>query len=210
MADVTTIVAVKRDRAGKGSARAARREGLVPAVIYGGKKKPEMITVERRELVRLMNRGGFMSHQYEIDVDGKKTRVLPRDLQVHPVTDTPIHVDFLRLTKGGTVAVEVPVHVVDQDDCPGLTRGGVLNMVRDTVELDVPSMNIPEMIEVSVKGMDVNDQIRISQAKLPEGCTPTITDRDFVVATISAPSAMKSAEGEEAEGEEAEEEGGEE
>ena len=198
MAEVTTLVANKREKAGKGSARAARRDGLVPAVIYGGKKDPEMITLERRELVRLMNKGGFMAHQYEVDINGKKQRVLPRDLQTHPVTDSPQHVDFLRLTKGGTVAMEVPVHVVDEEESPGIKRGGVLNMVRDTVEMEVPSMEIPEYIEISVAGLDVNDQVRISAARMPENCTPTITDRDFVVATISAPSALK-AEGEEEE-----------
>ncbi|MGF1606850.1 MAG: 50S ribosomal protein L25/general stress protein Ctc [Rhodothalassiaceae bacterium] len=199
MAEVTTIVAEPRDRAGKGSARAARREGRVPCVIYGEKQDPEIITVAQNELIRLINRGGFMNHQYDIEFGGKTERVLPRDLQTHPISDLPMHLDFLRVSKDTKVSVEVPVHVIEQDKSPGLKRGGVLNLVRDTVELVAPAGRIPESIEISVAGLDINDQARISRASLPDGVSPAITDRDFVVATISAPSALKSQEGEAAE-----------
>lgn len=210
MAEVTTIVAEARDRAGKGSARAARRDGRVPCVIYGGKQDPDMITIPQNELIRLINRGGFMSHQYKIDVAGKEQRVVPRDMQTHPVSDLPLHLDFLRITKDSVVTIEVPVHVIGQDDCPGLRQGGILTLVRDTVEVSAPASSIPEAIELDISGLEVGEQARISRASLPDGVKPTITDRDFVVANIQAPKGAKSddAEGEDAAAEEAQPEDG--
>ncbi|GEQ98012.1 50S ribosomal protein L25 [Iodidimonas gelatinilytica] len=205
MAQALTLNVLPRDKAGKGSARAARRDGLVPAVIYGAKKPPVMVTIKLNELIALLNRGGFLSHQYELSVDGKKERVLPRDIQLHPVTDTPLHVDFLRLAKGSKVTVEVPVHFFNEEKCAGLKRGGVLNIVRHEVELNVPATDIPESIDIDLASFDVGDSIKISTVSLPEGCEPTITDRDFTIATIAAPSSMRSEESEESEEAETEE-----
>lgn len=209
MADVITIEAEARERLGKGASRAARRSGFVPAVIYGDKKEPESIQIKLNEVVRLLNRGGFMSHTYDVKVGGKKTTVLPRDLQLHPVTDIPMHIDFLRLGKGSTITLAVPVHVVGEEVAPGIKRGGVINHTRHDVELNVPADAIPEAIEVDISKLDLNDAIKISDITLPEGATPAITDRDFTILAIVAPSGLKSSgtgsEGEEeaAEGEEA-------
>ncbi|WCL55171.1 50S ribosomal protein L25/general stress protein Ctc [Gimibacter soli] len=194
MAQIVSLKAEARDRVGKGASRAARRENMVPAVIYGDKKEPESIQVALNEIVRLINRGGFMSHTYEIDVNGKKTKVLPRDLQLHPVSDVPMHIDFLRLAKGATVVVHVPVHVIGEEKSPGLKRGGTINHNRHDIDLHVPADNIPEFIEVSVEGLDIGEAAKISSVKLPKGCTPVITDRDFTIVSIVAPSGMRSAE----------------
>ena len=211
MADVIAIEAQARDRLGKGASRATRRAGFVPAVIYGDKKDPESIQIAANEIQRLLNRGGFMSHTYDIQVDGKKTSVLPRDLQLHPVTDLPMHIDFLRLGKGATVTMSVPVHVVGEEESTGLKRGGVINHTRHDIELNVPANAIPEHIEVDVSGLDLGEAIKISEVKLPKGATPTITDRDFTILAIVAPSGLKSAQDaadDEAEEEEVAEEGG--
>lgn len=187
MAEVQTLAVEPRDKAGKGSARAARREGLVPAVIYGGKKAPMMVIIKKNELIRLINRGGFMSSRYELHVSGKKEQVLPRDVQTHPVTDMPLHVDFLRLSKGQTISVNIPVEFVGEEESPGIERGGILSVVRHDIELNVPATDIPDNIVISVAGMEINDSVKISDITLPEGCEPTITDRDFTIASISAP-----------------------
>ncbi len=200
---ILELEALPREKAGKGSARAARRQGLVPAVIYGAKEPPRLINLRRNALIAIMNRGGFLSHQFEIKLpDGKSERVLPRDVQFHPVTDMPIHVDFLRLAKGTRVEVEVPVQFVNEREAPGIRRGGVLTIVRHEIELEVPADAIPEYIAVDLTGLDIGDAVKISMVKLPEGARPTITDRDFTIATITAPSGMQAetAEGE-AEGE---------
>lgn len=198
MSDIATLKAEPRERVGKGSARAARREGRVPAVIYGNKQEPISITVAHNELMRLINRGGFLSSALDIEIKGKKERVLPRDVQLHPVTDWPIHVDFLRLSRDATVNIFVPVHVVNQEASPGIKRGGVLNLVRHEVELTCPADAIPEHIVIDVTGLEVGDSVHISAVKLPEGVTPVIQDRDFTIATIQAPSGLKSEEAEEA------------
>lgn len=195
MADVITIEAQARDRLGKGASRATRRAGFVPAVIYGDKKDPEAVQIAQNEIQRLLNRGGFMSQTYDLVVDGKKTTVLPRDLQLHPVTDLPMHIDFLRLGKGATVTMAVPVHVVGEDASAGLKRGGVINHTRHDIELNVPADAIPEFIEVNVSELDLGEAVKISDVTLPEGATPTITDRDFTILAIVAPSGLKSAQG---------------
>lgn len=219
MADVITIEAEARERIGKGASRATRRAGFVPAVIYGDKKDPLSIQIKSNEVVRLLNRGGFLSQTYELIVGGKKTTVLPRDLQIHPVTDAPMHIDFLRLGKGSTVTMAVPVHVVGEEESQGLKRGGVINHTRHDIELNVPADAIPEYIEVNVSELDLGEAIKISDITLPKGAVPTISDRDFTILAIVAPSGLKSAgtgdddegeEGEVAEGEEAATEGGEE
>ena len=208
MSSNVKISAELRERLGKGASRAARRENLVPAVIYGDNKEPTSITIPLNQIVRLINRGGFLSQAYEISAGGKKENVIPRDLQLHPVSDTPMHIDFFRLAKGSTIVMSIPVHIVGEEESEGLKRGGVINMTRHDIELNVPADAIPEAIEISVASLDVGDGVHISGITLPEGCTPTITDRDFTICTIAAPSALKSAdeadEGEEgAEGEEA-------
>lgn len=201
MADIQNLAVEPRERAGKGSSRAARRAGRIPAVVYGDKKAPEMITIARNELVRLMSRGTFLTSLFEIELNGKKQRVLPRDLQLDPVYDKPLHVDFLRLSKGATVVIEVPVQFTGEDECPGLKRGGVLNVVRHTIECTCPAEAIPDRLQVSLVGLEINDSIHISGITMPEGVEPTIADRDFTVATVVAPSGLKTEEEEAAEAE---------
>ncbi len=212
MSDVSTLNARTRDRVGKGSARATRREGFVPAVIYGDKKDPLPISIELRELTKLLSKPGFFSQLLDLKVDGKDHRVLPRDLQQHPVTDTAWHVDFLRVSATSQLTVDVPVEFVNEDDSPGLRRGGVLNVVRYTVEMSCRADAIPEKLTVDLSGLDIGDSLHISAVNLPEGATPTIDDRDFTVATIAAPTvvadeaAEETAAAEEAKAEEAGEE----
>lgn len=197
MATITRIKAENRDRVGKGASRAARRAGFVPAVIYGDKREPRGIQIPLNEVVRLLNRGGFMSHTYQIETDGKvSATVLPRDLQLHPVSDMPMHIDFLRLAEGSTVVMNVPVQITGEEEAPGVKRGGAVTVNRHEIELNVPVDAIPEAIEVSLDGVELGESVKISDVKLPKGCTPTITDRDFVIAAITAPSGLKSAEAE--------------
>ena len=193
MSDVLTLAAEARDRAGKGASRAMRREGRVPAVIYGNKESAVAIHVEEKRLVKLLHTGHFMNSVVEIEVDGKTHRTLPRDVQFHPVTDRPIHVDFLRLSANATITVNVPVRFENEAASPGLKRGGVLNVVRHEIEVKAPADAIPDDILVDVTGFDVGDSIHISAVKLPKGVTPVI-DRDFTIATIAAPSGLKSQE----------------
>jgi large subunit ribosomal protein L25 len=193
MSEVLTLAAEARDRAGKGASRAVRREGRVPAVIYGNKESAVAIHVEEKRLVKLLHTGHFMNSVVEIEVDGKTHRTLPRDVQFHPVTDRPIHVDFLRLSANATITVNVPVRFENEAASPGLKRGGVLNVVRHEIEVKAPADAIPDDILVDVTGFDVGDSIHISAVKLPKGVTPVI-DRDFTIATIAAPSGLKSQE----------------
>lgn len=187
MSDLTVIAAERRDRAGKGAARATRREGRVPAVIYGGGSAPETISLGSLELTMLLNKGTFLSTLFEMDVEGSTQRAIPRDVQFHPVTERPMHVDFLRLPVGATIAVMVPVHFIDEEESVGLSRGGVLNVVRHEIELDCPADAIPDVIEISLAGADIGDSIHISAITLPEGTSSVITDRDFTIVTVAAP-----------------------
>lgn len=209
MSETLSLNADVRERVGKGSARAARRAGRVPAVIYGDKKPPQSISLAHNELMKVINKGHFMNSTVDVVVDGKTERVLPRDVQLHPVTDWPLHVDFLRLAKDAKINIEVPVVFINEEESPGLERGGVLNIVRHEVECMCPATAIPDQIEVDLTGLEINDSVHISSVALPEGVTPVITDRDFTIATVVAPSAMKSEEEEEA-AEEAEAEAAEE
>jgi large subunit ribosomal protein L25 len=168
-----------------------RREGLVPAVIYGDKKPPLPIAISYNEALKRIYAGGFLSHIITLDVDGEKHRVIPRDYQLDPVKDLPLHVDFLRIGAGSRITVEVHVAFVNDAQSPGLKRGGTLNIVRHTVELSCPPDSIPEQIEVDLSGLDINDSVHISAVKLPEGVKPTIA-RDFTIATIVAPSGLRS------------------
>jgi large subunit ribosomal protein L25 len=203
MSEMKQLKAVARERVGKGAARETRRQGLVPAVVYGAGLAPRSIALNFNEAKKLIFGGGFMTSTFEVDIDGDKERVIPRDVQFDVVKDLPIHVDFLRVSKGQVVTVEVPVHFANQDKCKGLKRGGTLNVVRHTVELFVPADSIPESIDIDLTNFELNDSIHISAFTLPEGCRPVITDRDFTVATIATPAGFKE------EGEEAEAEGGE-
>jgi len=195
MSETLTLPAEARERAGKGASRALRREGRTPAVIYGGKEEPMMIHVEQKELVRQLMTGHFMNSIVNIEIGGQTVRTLPKDVAFHPVTDRPTHVDFLRMTGDSKVAVQVPVVFVNEEGSPGLKKGGVLNIVRHELELLCPNADIPEQIEIDVTGKDVGDSIHISDVTLPKGVTSVITDRDFTIATLVAPSALKSSEG---------------
>jgi large subunit ribosomal protein L25 len=198
MSDALTLPAEARERAGKGASRVLRREGRVPAVIYGGKEEPTPIHVEAKELVRQLGTGHFMNSIVMIDVGGKSVRTLPKDVAFDPVTDRPIHVDFLRLAKDAKIHVAVPVLFVNEEASPGLKKGGVLNVVRHELELVCDSDKIPDDIQIDVTGKDVGDSIHISEVTLPAGSESAITDRDFTIATLVAPSALKKAEGHEA------------
>lgn len=187
MAEVEEISAEIRAGTGTGAARAARRQARVPGVVYGGGEPPLAISVERRELDKALARGGFLHTVYNLKLDGQSVRVLPRDVQHHVVSDAPLHVDFMRLARDARVTVMVPVRFANQSECRGLTLGGVLNVVRHEVELSCPADAIPDFIEVDLKGYEIGDSIHISAVKLPEGARPTITDRDFTVATVAPP-----------------------
>ena len=195
MSEQLTLPAEARERAGKGASRALRRDGRVPAVIYGDKKEPLSVHVELKLLTKMLSTGHFMNSVVMIDAGGKSHRTLPKDVQFHPVTSRPIHVDFLRIGEHSQVNVNVPVSFTDEDDSPGLTRGGVLNVVRHDLELICDAAEIPEQIEISLAGLDIGDSIHISALQLPKGSESAITDRDFTIATVVAPSAMKSEEG---------------
>ena len=196
MSDIINLVAQPRDRAGKGVARATRREGRVPAVIYGGKEPPVLVALELKDLARRAHSAAFFNHLIELDVGGKKHRVLPRDVQFHPLNDSPIHVDFLRVAADATIEVAVPVEFINQDASPGLKRGGVLNIVRHEIDLVCPVEAIPDHITVDMTGFDVGDSVHISNVTLPPNVTPSITDRDFTIASVAAPSGLKSADAE--------------
>ena len=199
MSDALTLPAEARERAGKGASRELRRQGRVPAVIYGGKEEPTTIHLEAKELIRQLGSGHFMNSIVMIDVGGKMVRTLPKDVAMHPVTDRPLHVDFLRLSKDDKIQVAVPVVFVNEDESPGLKKGGVLNVVRHELELVCESDKIPDQIALDVTGLDIGDSIHISHVTLPDGSVSAITDRDFTIATVVAPSAMKRTDEEEGE-----------
>ena len=196
MSDQLTLSAETRDRAGKGASRAMRREGRVPAVVYGNKQEALAIHLEEKALVKALSTGHFMNSVVMIDGVGELVRTLPKDVQFHPVTDRPLHVDFLRISEHTKVHVNVPVHFSDEEQSPGIKRGGVLNIVRHELELVCDAAEIPEQIEISLAGLDVGASIHISAVNLPQGSESAISDRDFTIATIVAPSALKSSEGE--------------
>ncbi len=207
MADVGILAAERRERVGKGSARAARRNGRVPAVIYGSGEPPVPITLAFNEVLKEVQRGRFMGTLFDIEIGSEKERVIPRDLQVDVVKDFPTHIDFLRISRDSRIDVDVPVHFANEDICVGLKRGGVLNIVRHDVELSCPADSIPEEIVLDIAELDIGDSVHIGDVDLPEGVTPTIADRDFTIATIAAPSGgTDEDEAEDVEGEEGAEE----
>lgn len=200
MAETDVFFCEVRPRTGTGGARDARRNGFVPGVLYGGDKGPVSIRLRQTEVMKAFAAGRMRSHLAKIDVPGQDylQPVIAREVQVDPVRDLPIHVDLMRVDENTRIDVAIPVRFKNEELSPGIKRGGVLNIVRHTVELYCPATAIPEFLEVSLEGLDIGDSIHISAFKLPEGVTPVITDRDFTVATIAAPSALRSEENEEA------------
>jgi large subunit ribosomal protein L25 len=190
MSEVLNLSAEARERAGKGASRAVRREGRVPAVIYGANQAPVSIHVEEKGLIKMMSNGHFMNSVVMIDVAGQQTRTLPKDVQFHPVTDRPLHVDFLRIGEHSSVQVAVPIRFVGEEESRGMHRGGVLNQVRHELELICDAAEIPDEIEISLAGLDIGDSLHISAVTLPAGVKSAITDRDFTIATIVPSSGM--------------------
>ncbi len=187
--DTYELKAETRERVGKGSSRELRRNGLIPAVIYGDKQPPLSIALSTKEVTQHIHAGGFKTTVATIDVNGEKIKVLPKDYQLDPVRDFTMHVDFLRVSGDTHVVVEVPVHFVNEEKSPGIKAGGVLNVVRHAVELHALAGNIPESITADLAGLKVGDGIHISHVKLPKGTRPVIADRDFTIATIAVPAA---------------------
>ena len=204
MAEVETVPASPREAAGKGSARQARRDGQVPAVIYGNKEEPITLTLERRLLVRELTNPQFFIQLIDIEIDGTKHRVLPRDVQFHPVSDAPMHVDFLRFDPNRKIAANVPVVFEGEEGSPGLKQGGVLNVVRYEVEVFCTADNIPPELILQLAGLEVGDSVHASSVTLPDGVEFVISDRDFTIATIAAPTIMVEGTAENEEGEEGE------
>ena len=202
MDEVVAITAQPRDSAGRGVSRALRRAGRIPAIVYGGDQNNLLVSVELRQLAREIHRGGFGNRLYDVEIAGEKHRVLPRELQVDPVTDVPVHVDFLRLSGAARVNLMVPMVFIDEEGSPGLKRGGVLNVVRYDVEFECRADAIPQSIVVSLDGLDIGDSVHIRDVTLPEGVRPTISDHNFTVATIAAPTVQVEEEVEEVEEEE--------
>jgi large subunit ribosomal protein L25 len=191
MPEITSLTAETRGQVGKGAARAVRRAGRVPAVIYGDGKDPVSVSLDPRELARVISKPGFLATVVDVAVDGTRQRTLPRDVQYHPVTDSPLHVDFMRVGAGARVTVTVPVSFTNQDRSPGLRRGGILNIVRHGIEVSCDVDGIPERLVVSLEGLDLGDSIHINAVALPEGVRPVTTERDFTIATIGASSAIR-------------------
>jgi len=179
-----------RERTGKGGARAARRQGRVPGVLYGGDQPPVPISLKFSEVIRAINTGQFSSSTATLVHEGKKQLVLPQDIQLHPVTEAPMHVDLYRQT----VTVEIPVHFLNEETSPGLKRGGTLNVVRHTIEVNVPAGTIPDYFEADIGELEIGDNVKISDITLPDDCEPTITDRDFTIATIAGRTATEDPE----------------
>jgi len=207
MSDIVLDVAV-RENTGTGGARAARRENLVPGVVYGGDENSVPVSIKLNEIIRAINSGNFIANMVELSHDGKKQKVLTKDIQFHPVTDMPVHVDFFRVTNKTIIEVEVSVNFIGEDDAPGLREGGTLNVVRHSVEVKCPAGDIPDSIDVDVSQSEIGDSLKISDVNLPKGVKPSITDRDFTIATIIASRAAVEADADgEGEGEEAAVEG---
>lgn len=190
MVDVNTLAASSRSLSGKGPARAARRNGLVPAVIYGNNLDPVTISVDRKALEQQIRLSGFFIRLVDVNFDGESHRVLPREVQFHPVSDAPLHIDFLRFSADRKITVEVPVNFRNEEESPGLKRGGVLNIVRHEIEVLCTADNIPQIFEIDLTGCEIGDALHASAVELPEDVTFTITDRDFTIATVAAPTVV--------------------
>ena len=191
---MSNLKAIKRNTTSSGSINKLRETGLIPAILYGGKDPNQKISIEKKAVRDIVNSDSFLSKVLEIEIDGKKEKVLPREVAYHVVSEKPIHIDFMRIVSGKKVVIEVPVNFKNHPDSPGLKRGGVLNIVRRKVELKCPGESIPNEILIDLTGTDIGTSIKISYVKLPENVTPKITDRDFVIATVAAPTVMKEPE----------------
>ena len=191
MPEIITLSAELRARAGKGAARATRRAGRVPGIVYGGDREPMPISLEPREFSRAVGLRGFFATLVDLTIDGSVERALPREVQYHPVTDKPLHVDFMRVAPNSRVTVTVPVVFINHEQSMGLRRGGILNIVRHGIELNCPVDGIPDHLTASLEGLDIGDSVHISAVALPEGCRPSITGRDFTIASIAASSAVR-------------------
>lgn len=202
MRELQTLRAEPRAKVGGGSAYRIRCQGFIPAIVYGGKTGPQPVQVEEKSFLKLHSSGTLLSTLFMLEVGGKKTRVIPRSVQLDPITDRPIHVDFLRLEEGARIALRIPVHFNGHEESPGLKQGGVLNVVRHEVELYCPVENIPSYIEGDLSGLEIGDTLHISAFPLPEGVVPVIQNRDFTVATVAAPTTYVEEVSEVAEGEE--------
>ena len=191
---MSNLKAIKRENTSSGANNKLRSEGFIPAILYGGKDANQNISVQKKDLKNLVNSDSFLSKVLELDVDGKKEKVIPRDVAFHVVSEEPIHIDFMRIVAGKRIVLEIPVKFINHPESPGLKRGGVLNIVRRKVELKCPGENIPNEIIVDLAGTDIGTSIKISSVKLEENVVPTITDRDFVIATVASPTVMKEPE----------------
>ena len=191
---MSNLKAIKRDNATSGSTNKLRANGFIPAILYGGKDPNQKISIEKKAIRDIINTDNFLSKVLELDIDGKKEKVLPRDVAYHVLSEEPIHIDFMRVVSGKKIILEIPVKFINHPDSPGLKRGGVLNIVRRTVELKCPAENIPDDITIDLAGTDIGTSLKISSVKLPENVVPTITDRDFVIATVAAPTIIKEPE----------------
>ena len=191
---MSNLKAIKREKTSTGANNKLRSEGLIPAILYGGKEANENISVQKKDLKNIVNSDTFLSKVLELDIDGKKEKVIPRDVAFHVVSEEPIHIDFMRIVSGKKIILEIPVKFINHPDSPGLKRGGVLNIVRRKVELKCPAENIPNEIIVDLAGTDIGTSIKISSVKLEKNVLPTITDRDFVIATVASPTVMKEPE----------------
>ena len=191
---MNNLKAIKRDNTSSGSNNKLRAEGFVPAILYGGKDPNQNISVEKKAIKNIINSDTFLSKVLELDIEGKKEKVIPRDVAFNVVSEEPIHIDFMRILSGKKIILEIPVKFINHPDSPGLKRGGVLNIVRRKVELKCPAENIPDEITIDLTGTDIGTSIKISSVKLEENVFPTITDRDFVIATVASPTVMKEPE----------------
>ncbi len=191
---MNNLKAIKREISSSGSNNKLRSEGLIPAILYGGKEANKNISIEKKDIKNLIHSETFLSKVLELDIDGKKERVIPRDIAFNFVSEEPIHIDFMRIVSGKKIILEIPVKFTNHPDSPGLKRGGVLNIVRRKVELRCPAENIPDEIIIDLSGTDIGTSIKISSVKLPDNIVPTITDRDFVIATVASPTVMKEPE----------------
>ena len=191
---MNNLKALKREKLTSGSNNKLRASGFIPAILYGGKDPNQNISVSKKELSSIINSDTFLSKVLEIELEGKKEKVIPRDVSYNVISEEPVHIDFMRIVSGKKIILEIPVKFINHPDSPGLKRGGVLNIVRRKVELKCPAESIPDEIVVDLAGTDIGTSIKISSVKLPESVIPTITDRDFVVATVAAPTIIKEPE----------------
>ena len=191
---MSNLKAIKRENTSTGSTNKLRASGFIPAILYGGKNPNQKISIEKKAIREIISSDNFLSKVLELDIDGKKEKVLPRDVAYNVISEEPIHIDFMRVVTGKKIVLEIPVKFINHPDSPGLKKGGVLNIVRRAVELKCPAENIPSDITIDLKGTDIGTSLKISSVRLPDNVFPTITDRDFVIATVAAPTIIKEPE----------------